>query len=182
LQIAKGLQISRNTVKHYRDRPAVDGGFLYLPLVVAGRPPDPTPTPTATAEMSLPTATLPPPASDLRIVELSGGSTPEYVTVQNVGIGAQEMTGWTVESVIGPQTFSFPAGYVLGAGATVRIESHTGAVHNPPAVLRWGLAAYQTSKRVLENRWVAAAVWCIVTAVLPVIGVSIAFLALFSTV
>jgi hypothetical protein len=45
-----------------------------------------------------------------------------------------------------------------------------------------GLAAYQTSKRVLENRWVAAAVWCIVTTVLPVIGVFIAFLALFGTV
>jgi hypothetical protein len=33
------------------------------------------------------------------------------------------------------------AGFVLGAGASVRIESYTGAVDNPPAVLRWSTAA-----------------------------------------
>ena len=51
------------------------------------------------------------------------------------------MTGWYLVSVVGSQTFNFPAGYTLGPGATVRIESYTGAVNNPPAVLFWTSAA-----------------------------------------
>lgn len=119
-----------------------------------GTNPGPTPshTPTATAtatasttatETAVPTAT--PTATtvtlDLRIVELDGTSTPEYVTIQNFGSGAQDMTGWKLVSVVGSQTFDFPAGYALGPGASVRIESYTGSSHNPPAVLHWGNAA-----------------------------------------
>ena len=37
--------------------------------------------------------------------------------------------------------FFFPNGYSLAAGATVRIESYTGASSNPPAVLFWTSAA-----------------------------------------
>jgi competence protein ComEC len=82
-----------------------------------------------------------PPAADLRITTLSGTTTPEYVTIQNFGTGAQELTGWALVSVVGPQTFTFPAGYVLDPGATVRIESYTGAVNNPPGVLLWNNSA-----------------------------------------
>ena len=35
----------------------------------------------------------PAPQPDLRITELSGTTTPEYVTIQNLGAGAQDMTG-----------------------------------------------------------------------------------------
>ena len=51
------------------------------------------------------------------------------------------MTGWKLVSVVGPQTFNFPSGFVLGPGATVRIESYTGARNNPPAILFWSNAA-----------------------------------------
>lgn len=83
----------------------------------------------------------PAPASDLRITTLSGTTTPEYVVIQNFGAGAQDMTGWRVLSVVGSQTFNFPSGYTLAAGATVRLESYTGAVNNPPAVLLWSTGA-----------------------------------------
>ena len=61
--------------------------------------------------------------------------------IQNTGSGAQDMTGWRLVSVVGPQTFNFSAGYVLSPGASVRIESYTGAVDNPPAVLLWSTGA-----------------------------------------
>jgi len=78
--------------------------------------------------------------SDLRITILSGTTAPEYVVIQNFGAGAQDMTGWRVLSVVGSQTFNFPSGYTLAPGATVRIESYTGAVNNPPAILLWSTA------------------------------------------
>jgi hypothetical protein len=43
--------------------------------------------------------------------------------------------------VVGPQTFHFPTDYTLAPGATVRIESYTGAINNPPAVLLWSTGA-----------------------------------------
>jgi len=79
----------------------------------------------------------PPPAADLKITTLSGTTTPEYVIIGNVGTAAQDLTGWTLFSVIGSQTFSFPAGFVLNPGATVRIESYTGAGNDPPTILFW---------------------------------------------
>ncbi len=51
------------------------------------------------------------------------------------------MTGWTLVSVVGPQTYNFPASYVLSAGASVQIQSFTGAVSNPPTILLWTTAA-----------------------------------------
>ena len=73
----------------------------------------------------------------MSITALSGTTIPEYVIITNVGGTGQNMTGWYLVSAIGPQTFYFPNGYVLGPGATVRIESYTGATSNPPAVLFW---------------------------------------------
>lgn len=131
---------------------------LYLPIILRPTPPPPPPTatPTATsAPTATPTATSPAPTAtatatalptettqptDIRITQLSGGSTPEFVILQNFG-GAQDMTGWKLVSVVGPQTYNFPAGFVLAAGATVQIESYTGATDNPPTVLRWSTAA-----------------------------------------
>jgi competence protein ComEC len=96
----------------------------------------------------------PPPASDLHITALSGLSAPEYVTIQNTGTGSQDTTGWTLVSVVGPQRFNFPAGYTLAPGAAVRIESYTGVVNNPPAILLWSTGAIWANtgdKAVLYN-------------------------------
>jgi hypothetical protein len=75
--------------------------------------------------------------SDLKITVLSGTTNPEYVTIQNSGSGGQDMTGWTLVSIVGPQTFPFPAGYVLAPGATVRVESYADEFDDLPAVLWW---------------------------------------------
>ena len=88
--------------------------------------------------MSTPTFTSPPPVnSDLTITALSGLTNPEYVDIHNSGVSAQDMTGWTLVSVVGPQVYDFPAGTILAPGATVRIESFTAAVDDPPAILLW---------------------------------------------
>jgi competence protein ComEC len=94
------------------------------------------------------------PPSELHITASSGTTAPEYVVIQNTGSGAQDMTGWRLVSVVGPQTFNFPAGYVLSPGSSVRIESYTGAVNNPPAVLLWSTGAIwgnSGDKAVLYN-------------------------------
>lgn len=66
-------------------------------------------------------------------VDLQG----EVVTVRNDGTGAVNMTGWKIVSTVGNQTFTFPAGYTLSAGGTVRVTSGPSAVSNPPGYLKW---------------------------------------------
>jgi competence protein ComEC len=83
----------------------------------------------------------PPVTADLHITTLSGTTTPEYVIIENVGTGPQDLAGWTLVSVVGNQIFNFPSGFNLPAGSSVRIESYTGAVSNPPAVLFWSNSA-----------------------------------------
>jgi len=109
--------------------------FVYLPYIESDILPTLAPAPTLT-----PTST-PPTQSDVSIVTLSGTSTPEYVIIHNSGTVSQNMTGWTLVSVIGPQTFNFPNGYTLAPGTSVRIESYTGAGNNPPSILFWTNAA-----------------------------------------
>ena len=79
--------------------------------------------------------------SDLKIMLLSGATTPEYVVIQNAGSGPQNMAGWYLESVVGAQVFNFPAGLIVQPGDQVRIESFTGAVNNPPQSLSWSTDA-----------------------------------------
>lgn len=115
---------------------------VHLPYI--SKPVPPTPTPTSS----------PMPPSNLQITVLSGTTNPEYVTIQNSGSGGQDMTGWTLVSITGTQTFHFPAGYVLAPGAMVRVESYTGATDNPPAVLWWTARAIWNNhgdKAVLYN-------------------------------
>lgn len=75
------------------------------------------------------------------IEQLSGLTTPEYVIIQNTGSIAQDLTGWSLVSVVGSQSYSFPVGYVLDPGASVQIQSFTGAVDSPPSILLWSGAA-----------------------------------------
>ncbi len=139
-------------------------GRVFLPLLSRQLPPPtptptltstptqtrtatPTPTRTATATPSrtpTPTATPVPGAAVLEILTLSGQGSPEYVVIRNTSGIAQAMDGWTLVSVVGPQTFVFSQtapGFVLGPGATVRIESNTAAFANSGTVLWWSAAA-----------------------------------------
>lgn len=48
------------------------------------------------------------------------------------------MTVWTLISVVGTQTYTFPAGFVLVGAASVRVHSRPDAPQsNPPGDLRW---------------------------------------------
>jgi eukaryotic-like serine/threonine-protein kinase len=84
---------------------------------------------------------VPTPTADLQanvqITLLSSNSTPEYLLVQNQGTAPQDMSGWYIESTVGPQAFNFPSGFVLAPGASVRIESYTSANDDPPRALLW---------------------------------------------
>lgn len=75
--------------------------------------------------------------SAVKITRLEGGSMPEVVVVENSGDADQNLSGWYLESTIGPQTFNFPGGYILAAGGALRIESYTGARNDPPGTLFW---------------------------------------------
>jgi eukaryotic-like serine/threonine-protein kinase len=92
--------------------------------------------------------------ADVQITLLSSGTTPEYILLQNQGTAPQDMSGWYIESAVGPQTFNFPIGFVLAPGASVRIESYTGAQNDPPQTLLWSPDAIWNNagdKAILRN-------------------------------
>ncbi len=94
------------------------------------------------------------PRADSQITLLSGVTTPEYLVIENKGTAPQNLSGWYVESAIGPQTFNFPAGFTLAPGDSVRIESYTGAKNDPPRTLLWSTdAIWRNSgdKAILRN-------------------------------
>jgi hypothetical protein len=63
------------------------------------------------------------------------------VQITNVGQAAQNMTGWSIVSVVGSQIYNFPDNYVLGANASVQVQSYDGATNNPPTALLWSTGA-----------------------------------------
>jgi len=138
---------------------------IYLALVYAQSTPTLTPTrtptntrtPTATrtathtatatctpTQTATPTPTLTPTPKDntLRITQLQYAGQDEYVEITNDGPRAQDMTGWRIQSVVGPQWFAFPAHYTLPAGEWVRVHSGPDAREAEawPQHLVWGSA------------------------------------------
>jgi len=116
-------------------------------VAVAAIPKNPVPLPVATDTPIAP--------ANVKIMLLSGTTAPEYIVIQNVGNGSQDMSGWYLESAVGPQLFNFPAGFTLQSGESVRIESFTGAVNNPPKVLLWSTDAIWRNagdKAILRNK------------------------------
>ncbi len=101
-----------------------------------------------------PVSTPAPLAPAVTLVLLSGTTMPEYLVIQNAGSAPQDLSGWYVESVVGQQVFNFPGGYTLPAAGSVRIESFSGAVNNPPASLLWSTDAIWRNagdKAILRN-------------------------------
>lgn len=101
-----------------------------------------THTPTATATWT-PTVTSVPVAL-LRIGTIQYSGTNEYIRIDNVGSSSQNMTGWSIQSYRNSdcqpdpsQRYTFPSGYILAAGASVRVHSGPDATSNPPSSLRW---------------------------------------------
>ena len=65
--------------------------------------------------------------------------------IVNQGGAPQDITGWVVSGSKGDETYRFPDGYVLGAGATVRLYSGKNGVDSPPTDIYW------TDKTVWNN-------------------------------
>jgi hypothetical protein len=62
--------------------------------------------------------------------EYGGTQVPEFMAVTNTGAGDADLSGWRIVSVrhgSEDQTYTFPPGCVLPAGATVRVYSGPGA-------------------------------------------------------
>jgi serine/threonine-protein kinase len=110
-----------------------------------------------TLQVNTPAAPLEPtpaPHAKIEITLLSSSTSPEYIIVQNTGTAAQDLSGWYLESTVGPQVFNFPIGFVLPAGQSVRIESFNGATNAPPDALLWSTDAIWNNagdKAVLRN-------------------------------
>jgi hypothetical protein len=110
----------------------------------------PTPSPTQAAsptptvqptETPLPTPTpLSPAVSTLRIVAIEYASNDEYVEIANQGPLDEPMTGWQLASAGQKTPYTFPPGYILPAGAHVRVHSGRDALNSPPSDLRWSRA------------------------------------------
>jgi hypothetical protein len=114
-----------------------------------------TPTSTVTATPTTPpTQTATPPVTstptDVVVSELRVGHVPcdardEHVGVDSGGPNPQDMTNWKTESYsyVGgscepsDQSHTFATRYVLGAGASVRVQGGPDAADSPPGGLRW---------------------------------------------
>lgn len=101
-----------------------------------------THTPTATVTWTPTVTSVPVAQPRIGIIQYSG--TNEYIRIDNFGSAPQNMTGWSIQSYRNSdcqpdpsQRYTFPSGYVLAAGASVRVHSGPDATNNPPGSLRW---------------------------------------------
>ncbi|CEG23422.1 Cellulosome-anchoring protein precursor [Planococcus massiliensis] len=85
---------------------------------------------------------------DIRIVKKDLKA--EVVTLTNYDRVNADMTGFTLVSVKGNETFKFPDGFILRSGQSVDITSGPNAVHQPPKSLKW------TNAEVWDDRGDAA--------------------------
>ncbi|MBC7265064.1 MAG: lamin tail domain-containing protein [Chloroflexi bacterium] len=112
-----------------------------LPLLLLGTPSaaklaDVTPIPSILIYMPITQCGHIGGPSDLRIADILYDQTDEIVTIENRG-GPQAMAGWRLLSVVGSQTYYFPADCVIPALGRVRIHSGPDAIDVPPLDLFW---------------------------------------------
>jgi hypothetical protein len=86
---------------------------------------------------------VPPPTGESTIA-LDVDLAAETARITNIGDQDIDVTGWTLVSLRGEQTFTFGS-FVLVAGNTVTVTSGPDAVHSPPAFIRW------TNSRIWNN-------------------------------
>lgn len=87
----------------------------------------------------------PPPTPDVVIASIRYETRDEYIEIKNQGTASQDMTNWKIQSYenIGGgceptnQWYTFPGGYILDAGSSVRIHSGPDAYNSPPSDLLW---------------------------------------------
>jgi hypothetical protein len=70
------------------------------------------------------------------IAAVEAGAGVQRVAIHNPGL-AQELTGWTLVSGDGQESFQFPAGFVLMSDSTLNVLSGPDAVATAPNDLVW---------------------------------------------
>jgi len=78
--------------------------------------------------------------AELKIAQLQYSDRDEYIQIRNRRSMAQDMTGWEIVSVIGPQTYRFAAGDALQGNSSVYVHSGPGSYAEPPVHLQWTTA------------------------------------------
>lgn len=86
---------------------------------------EPTPEPTPTSV-----------AAGLRIFTLECNGRDEYIRILNDGESALDLAGWSIHSVVGAETFTFPS-YSLEPGDTVAVHSGPDAPPTGGSNFRW---------------------------------------------
>lgn len=121
---------------------AIDGSLStptptspWTPTATSAPPATATHTPTPTATRT-PTATPTSAPGQLTIGQLRCDSADEHVRIDNLGAAAVNLTGWRLRSVVGPQTYHFPA-YTLAPGSSVYIHSGPAAPPTGGNNLHW---------------------------------------------
>lgn len=89
-----------------------------------------TTTPTPTATTTSPTTTTPASSAGVEITAANccppGNYLPdEWVQITNSGTSSVTMTGWTLYDIAN-HVYSFPSGFTLGAGASVKVRTGSG--------------------------------------------------------
>lgn len=74
------------------------------------------------------------------VQRVAGALNDEWVDITNTGDASIDMTDWTLENGDG-DTFAFPDGFSLAAGATVRV--HTGSGSDSSSDLYWGTSMFR---------------------------------------
>ncbi|MHB1418021.1 MAG: MBL fold metallo-hydrolase [Bacillota bacterium] len=102
--------------------------------VVTGKPSS------AQAQGNKSSSTTPPSGSGVKIAAID--LVKEVATITNNSSQDVNMTGWRLISIKGNQIYTFPKGFVLKKGASVRVWSGPNAKNNPPGDLLWSKNNY----------------------------------------
>lgn len=94
-----------------------------------------------------------PPPAQVIIAGVYNDGKVERVTIQNVGGGDADLSGWAVTGSRGDDRYTFPGGYILPAGQAVRLHSGEGGVDNPPYDIYW------TTRNVWANDGETVFLW-----------------------
>lgn len=128
--------------------------------VTATTTPTPTPTPTPTSAPEPTVTSAPEEASVVVPVVITGlDKKAEYVSIKNVSDKDIDLTGWYILSVTGEQKYKFPDGYIIKAGAEIKVVSYqatgdlvwtTGNMWNNS---KSDPAELYNAKGILQSRW-----------------------------
>jgi len=121
-----------------------------IPSTPAPIPATNTPAATNTA---VATNTPVPAVADVRITRVYNSGKVEYVEITNKGTAAQDIGGWSVSGSKGDERYTFPGGYVLGPGETVKLHSGENGIDAYPTDIYW------TQKTVWNNSGETCYLW-----------------------